>query len=199
MSRPQTRTDDEILAAARTIYLERGPTAPMSAIAAAVGLSQPALSHRFGSRDALLVRALVPTSVPGWLQRLAEPIPDHDARGQLQRLAAEGLQVMAEAVPCLATIRASAIDVAALFPGVVPPHARVLQAVIDWFRRAAGCGGIAPGDPTARATVFLGTRQAHALHAWVSRAPLDRAAAEQAAIGLVDAMWQGLRPGSGVG
>ena len=60
MARPRTVSDEDVLAAARKVFLARGPGAPVSDIAARVGLSQPALFRRFGDKNEILRRALEP-------------------------------------------------------------------------------------------------------------------------------------------
>ena len=81
MVRPRKHTDAAILAVARAVFIEHGPAVAMSVIAERIGITQPALSRRFGSKEALMVRALVPEPIDAWVAALdagpdARPLPD---------------------------------------------------------------------------------------------------------------------------
>lgn len=188
MPRPRKWEDDEILAAARQVFLDKGPRASLRTVAASIGMSQPALSQRFGSRDALLLRALTPVEVPAWLAAL-EAAPVADARATLVALGRQGLAVLEEALPCLLTLRMSEVDVVEV-AGLDAPHLIVEQAVTAWFARAAEAGAIAPGDPAARAMAFIGTLQAYALRRWVAGVPTSVSDVDA----LIDVLWRGIAP-----
>ena len=70
MARPRKHTDEELLAVARAVFIAHGPAVSMSVIAEQVGLSQPALSKRFGSKETLMVRALLPEPIDAWADML---------------------------------------------------------------------------------------------------------------------------------
>ena len=58
MARRPTLSDDEILRRARPVFVERGYAVRTREVAAAVGLSWPALVLRFGGKQALFRRAI---------------------------------------------------------------------------------------------------------------------------------------------
>ena len=64
MVRPRQFTDEQILASARKSLLEHGPGVSTAKIAKAVGMSQAALFKRFGSKEDLLIAALMPPHLP---------------------------------------------------------------------------------------------------------------------------------------
>jgi len=192
MPRPQTKSDDEILSAAREVLLERGPSASLTAIARAVGLSQPAISQRFGSREALVLRALTPRRLSRWLAAVRVAPADGDARETLLLLGTEALEVLREAVPCLLTLRVSRVDIPPLAGDGPAPHEAVEAAVVGWFAKAADAGALSPGNAEARATAFIGALQAHAMRDWISNGPELPAAT--VARSLVDVLWTGLAP-----
>jgi AcrR family transcriptional regulator len=169
----------------------------MTAVAEAAGISQPALSQRFGSRQQLMLRALVPVGVPDWVAAIRRAPVEGDARATLRTLGEQGLAVLDEAVPCLLVLRAADLQLDDLLPAGAPaPHDVVAEAIVDWFTRAADAGSLSPGDAEARATAFVGTLQADAMRRWVAResAPADDARRRTAAV-LVDALWSGWAPG----
>ena len=60
MPRPKTISDVDVLAAAREVFLNRGPNVSTVEIAKRVGLSQPALFQRFGDKASLFLKAMTP-------------------------------------------------------------------------------------------------------------------------------------------
>jgi AcrR family transcriptional regulator len=58
MGRPKTISDDAVLRIARNVFREHGHTATTREIAQAVGISEPILYRRFGSKDALFFAAM---------------------------------------------------------------------------------------------------------------------------------------------
>ena len=85
MARRPTLTNEEILARARSVFVERGYGARTRQVAAAVGLTWGAIALRFGSKQALFTQAMAaPAREPGepaCEQRAAPDLP-----GLLQRL-----------------------------------------------------------------------------------------------------------------
>jgi AcrR family transcriptional regulator len=58
MGRPKTISDDMVLRIARDVFREHGHTATTREVAQAVGISEPILYRRFGSKDALFFAAM---------------------------------------------------------------------------------------------------------------------------------------------
>jgi AcrR family transcriptional regulator len=58
MARTQTMSDEEIVARSRPVFVEWGFAARTKQVAAAVGLTWGAIALRFGSKQALFVRAM---------------------------------------------------------------------------------------------------------------------------------------------
>lgn len=85
MARRPTLTDEEILARARSVFVERGYGARTKQIAAAVGLTWGAIALRFGDKRALFTHAMGgPVCSPGDLER--EQAASADLPGMLERL-----------------------------------------------------------------------------------------------------------------
>lgn len=64
MTRRAHLTDDEIVARARSVFVDRGYAARTQQIAAAVGLTWGAIALRFGNKDALFACAMAGPDVP---------------------------------------------------------------------------------------------------------------------------------------
>ncbi len=65
MGRPKRVSDDELLAAARGVFLSAGVRASTKVIARAVGLSEAAIFQRFKTKDELFFAAMIPALQDG--------------------------------------------------------------------------------------------------------------------------------------
>jgi AcrR family transcriptional regulator len=74
MARPHMISDEEILARARTVFLERGFGARTTLLSAAVGLTWGAIAMRFESKRGLFVRAMA--APPDALDKLAADLAE---------------------------------------------------------------------------------------------------------------------------
>jgi AcrR family transcriptional regulator len=83
MARQPVLSDEDILARARLVFVERGYAARTQQIAAAVGLTWGAIALRFGSKRALFTQAMAGPAEPA-----CEQEGRADLRGQLVRLRA---------------------------------------------------------------------------------------------------------------
>lgn len=150
------------------MFVEMGPAAPMSAIAKRLGVSQPALSQRFGSKRQLLLRAFVPRNLPAWLARLEAGPDDRPIEAQLREGAVQAMAVLAEAVPAMITLRLAGLELLGGAGGAPLPHVHVRKLVTAFFARCSKRGllrtSAAAGDV---ATVFIGALQAQVLSDYV--------------------------------
>jgi AcrR family transcriptional regulator len=162
MARPRTQSDEAILSATRATLRERGPAAPISAIAKRAGLSAPAILGRFGSRAALVQAALAPPSSALALAALhAEPRADAFDDQLLAALMALG-QWSRQALPRLLLLRMSAPSQRPR--GLSADHGPRLRPTLTiWLARAQARGLVVRGDPQALAATVLHTLQGHTL------------------------------------
>lgn len=196
MARPRKHEDDEILDVARAVFLEHGPAASLQLVADQVGLSQPALFKRFGTKEALLLRALTPSTRMPWVERLAAGPDDRPLPEQLLEIGRGAMAFFATSVPCLLTLRASGLDLRELLGA---DHAsgplRVRRAVEGFFAAARARGLIRHAAPDRVATALIGSLQARALFAHVHGEPLDDAEIEAHTAAVIDLLWTGIAPG----
>ncbi len=137
MARPRLVSDEEILTAARAVFLEHGTGASTQLVADEVGLSQPALFKRLGKKLDLVVAALAPRDYPEWVAR-AEAGPDErDAVVQLRELLVGINEFLTVFAPCFATLMSSGLPVHEMMrkwkgPSPVLAH----RALKGWLERA---------------------------------------------------------------
>jgi AcrR family transcriptional regulator len=167
VGRPQKISDEEIARAARETFVEHGPRASVGAVAARLGVSQAALFHRAGSKEALMRMALAP-QVPRTLAELrAGPAPGVPIADQLASILGELARFFRELVPSLVILRAAGV---ALDEGGEPPPLVLRKALASWLRRAAERGDVDVPDPAAAAEALLGALEARGFNAHVGGA-----------------------------
>lgn len=195
MARPQAVSDDDILQAAREVFLEQGPAASTTAIAERLGVSQATLFKRFGTKDGLMLAALMPPAEPPFLPLLSEGPKPGDLRPQLVEIARTMGRFMDHMVPCMAMLRASGMDpqdVLARHP--VPPPVLAHRALSAWFTRARERGQVRAVDPDAVAVALMGAIQARSFLRHITGGPDVGGSSESYATSLVELLWEGLRP-----
>jgi len=159
-----------VLARTRALLAEHGPAVPLSRIAAAVGLSAPALVRRFGSKEGLLFLALLPDGPPRWWTTLHAP-PPADPQPTLVRLLAELAEDFEAVGPALAALRTSGLAVDAVFPADHPGPPRAAREALARWLEAAGVQG--PADVLA--DLAAGAAEARGFFTWVGAPMVDDA------------------------
>jgi AcrR family transcriptional regulator len=125
-------SDVQLDQAARQTFLELGPSAPVADVARRLGVSQAALFHRVGSKEALMLRSLcpgVPEALAVWLR---PPSAGQPLAQQLQPVLSELLGFLRAAIPGLLVLRSGGVPLEkAMPPGPPPPVA--LRAALATF------------------------------------------------------------------
>lgn len=191
--RPRQVDDAEILAATRMCILRDGPGVSTAVVAQAVGLSQPALFKRFGTKDELWRQALLPTGPIAWIDA-AERGPDgRPGRDQVEDILRMLASFLDEFLPCFIALKTSGIDLHRVFEGhSEPPPVRGHRALTSWFTAARSRGLVRSDvDPTTVATLVMGTMQARVMLRHVFGIPTPTHGYVDEVLRLV---WPGLAP-----
>jgi len=100
VGRPRTKSDADLLSAARAAFIERGASASTRDIARRAGVSEAVLFQRFGTKAELLLAAMAPpahhVATSGATGRAGR-----DGRRRLSRLVRELVEYFREATPVL--------------------------------------------------------------------------------------------------
>ena len=157
MPRPRRVSDEQILAMARECVLEHGPQVALDVIAERLGVTAPALLRRFGSRQALMLRALVAAGDPEWVLRLDDGPDDRPLLEQLAELLGRMSAYFSEAIPCMSALRESGIgDHDVCGAHVAERPLRGLEALARWLERAGARGLVREAEAESAATALLG-------------------------------------------
>jgi AcrR family transcriptional regulator len=194
MSRPRQITDEQLFKTARAVFVEHGAQAPTSLIADELGISQAAIFKRVGSKEQLLLRALLPGDAPGWAGLCDEGPDNSPLRDQLIEIGNEITTFFSQMVPCLAVLRSALGDALDdIMSRDVPPPVRGTAALTNWFRRAQKQGRIDDHvDCGVLASAFLGGLHHSEFIAYVGGGHIERKPPEVLVPALVDTLLAGI-------
>lgn len=167
MPRPQSVTDAQIKQAAREVFLEHGPAAPVSLIARRLGVSHAAVFSRAGSKEKLMLDALSPER-PRASEWLEQPPPDEGAEARLIEILLDLFEFLARVVPGLVVIRAAGLSMDDLpSSGGPPPPVALRHGLSGWLAAAARAGTLIVDDPAWLAEGLLGAMEARCFNAYL--------------------------------
>lgn len=195
MARPRGVEDEELLAIARAIFMERGVDAPASAVARAAGVSEATLFKRFQSKDRMLALAMRLPDVEALRAEILAPMAVGEERAHIERCALQMIGFFRVMLPRMLALYAAGPSgfEAGCLPGCdgEPPPRRVLLALTSQLELCAARGVLGDAQPELVARVLIGS-----VHNFVffEHLGITSEAAPDAASyvrGLVDLVWYG--------
>ncbi len=159
MARPQTVSNEEILATMRRHVLAHGPSVSLDLVAQALKISTPGVLKRFGTRRSLMIAALLPPMPPPWIQSLDVQLSKPALRKQLIGVFRGIQSYMAEVMPCILALSESGISTVELFAGGPSLPELSTNALTVWFSNAKERRVINCEFPSVVATAVLGAFQ----------------------------------------
>jgi AcrR family transcriptional regulator len=169
MGRRRQVSDRQISAAAREVFLDRGPKAPVAMVAKKLGVSTATLFQRTGSKQQLMLMALQPegSSAVTDLERGLQPgVP---VREQLHHVMMEINDYLGSVISASLTLRAARIE--AELPEPTPSRVRAMLSA--WLTQATTAELLVVRDPRTTADVLIGTLEARHIHAYMQQLQLS--------------------------
>jgi AcrR family transcriptional regulator len=166
MARPRQVTDEQILDAARAVFVERGPGVPVAQVARRLGVTQAALFQRLGSKEQLLAAAFAAAAPPALRTFALGPAAGRPVTEQLVELLAGLAGFFARVLPGLVVLRAAGLPTHRTRRGQLPPPLAIRAALAGWLRRARP----ELPDPEAVSEALLGALEARAFNRHVGGA-----------------------------
>jgi AcrR family transcriptional regulator len=189
MARPSTISSEQILDAARAVFLEHGfGNASTVEIARQAGVSEGSIFNRFPTKEALF-EAAMDKGVPPPL-RLGRYVGQGDIRTNLVTITVQSIAFLSELLP---SIMLSWSERERAHGSATCNRPReILAALTDFFSKEAELGRVS-GDPRIAARIFMGGVWNYCSLRTVAN---DRSMSPGTfARGLVDGMWNGIAPG----
>ena len=195
MVRPRRFTDAELLKVARSCFLQHGPAVSTARIAEEAGVSQATLFKRFGTKDQLMLQALLPSVDQGIWDALHAPL---DARPIFEQIIEKGDLMVAffnQMQPCFAMLRAhSSVVLDDMAKRGTAPPMGALRALQTFFDAAVAAGRMKPTHTESLALAWLGALRNRAF--WNHTMPSTEMARtdHEYVRDLTELLWRGLAP-----
>jgi AcrR family transcriptional regulator len=158
MPRPQSFTDEQLLAAAREVFLERGILATTAEVAARAGVAEGTLFYRFKTKTALFQGAMkADMEEPRWFSMLTALRDGPELDATLLALGREILAHFRKAVPLLMMQWSNAPRSDAPAPPREHVPARGVSLLAGFFEAQVRAGRLGPTNCEVAARIFLGS------------------------------------------
>jgi len=196
MARPVSIKDEDLLAAARAVFQERGIRATSSEVAERAGVSEGILFKRFRSKEMLFRSAMqAQTCDSDWVRELPNRAGQGDPRANLVELTSNLLEMFRRILPLIVMSLSNPEDhIGDLAKGESPPF-RVLRSLMAYLAAESTLGRIAPIDVEILARCLMGTVQNYVFFEAMLRARGEEPTpADTFVRRLVDSLWSGIAP-----
>ncbi len=168
MARPRTIDDDQILDAARAVFLADGRGAPTSAVAQRAGVSEGTIFKRFGSKDGLFFAAMAvpdPTEVVALARR---PVAVGQERARFEALGLALVGFFRDVLPRMMCSRLHPhFSPELMLQGETPPPAQVIGALTELVERCVATGSMRTDSPEVVARALVGTMHNYVFLEWM--------------------------------
>jgi AcrR family transcriptional regulator len=194
MSRPTTITDEQILEAARTVFLSQGYTAQTSKIARAAGISEGTIFKRFPTKEALFSAALDLHLDAGWHSLARDLISEWRGLDGLTVLFEELLSYFADLLPRIMTVFGSCIrSEIPVWDKATSPRQRDLEVLRALIQAQVDAGRVRNVDPEDVANLIMGAMVHHVIASLELRQPLQTVDIRRIARSNLDLIWTGIK------
>lgn len=197
MARHTTITDEQILDAARDVFLENGYNGRTAEIAERAGVSQGTIFKRFPTKEALFLAALEIKYPPDWYPILDEAPAPGEMREYLVRLAIGIVSHFVLNIPRTIALAGKG----KILPSVNPLRdlpeplpLRDLRRIKAMLDREIALDHIAPCDTARLSEVLLGSLAHHPMLSRLTNREMNIEKAREYAEGFVDLLWFGIKP-----
>jgi AcrR family transcriptional regulator len=168
MARPKQVSDEELIATARQVFLEKGPAVSVGVIAKRLKVSSASIFHRVNTKNNLLIKALVPAEPPELLQLQRGPVRDIPVDEQLVEILTGLNSYFATAVAALFMLFSAGVRMRATkIRGKSkddPMQLRLRAALTQWLARSQA---VPASTAQAAADTILGAIEARYIHVYL--------------------------------
>src|SRR4051812_22089390 len=133
MARPRLITDEQILTTMRACVLERGAMVSLDVVAERLGVTSPALLKRFGNRQELMLKALLPPESPAWMAEFDRGPDDRPLESQLAEHFDRIWAFFEDVIPCVSALRESGVPHEKMFEGKRNQPVHSIRAISRWL------------------------------------------------------------------
>ena len=196
MARPAHITDEQILDAAREVFLEKGIQATTAEVAKRAGVAEGSIFKRFKTKHELFIAAMH-LDEPDWMAFVGKRVGKGDPRQNLIDLGIEILQFFRQLMPLMMMGWANPgpSGIPTVLEGPNPPPLLAIKRLAGFFEAEMRAHRFRRHDPEVVARAFLGGLQNYVFFELILKAhnelPLPP---EMHVRGVVSLLWNGLAP-----
>jgi AcrR family transcriptional regulator len=188
MARTPSITDEQILEAARQVFLEQGFNAPATEIATRAGISSGSIFKRYPTKEDLFFAAMNCESQ--WAGGLSSLVGHGDLKVNLEAISHAVLSFAREMLP-RSMLSWSLRHYAHQNKGQEPSVARDIRLLSEFLQAERELGRLRPSlDPQVTATTLVGTIMSYGMLEVISGQQNDDP--EEFIKTLIDTLWKGL-------
>jgi AcrR family transcriptional regulator len=192
MARTATITDQQIIEAAREVFLEFGFGAPSSEIARRAGVSEGTIFKRFRTKEDLFIAAVGLPDGEMWFEKAETLIGQGDLRQNLIELSLEMFNAAREVMPRIFMVISRGNAPMNHPNGTDSPMNRAMDTLTRLFAAEIRLGRMRQINPEIAALMLLGALMHRVqLEVMFSRAVIDPS---DLVTDVIDAFWQGIEP-----
>ena len=196
MTRPRTISDEEILQAAREVFLEQGPAGATTEIARRAGISEGTIFRRFATKQKLFLAAIGITGAEDWSEGVEDMAGKGTVEANLTRLACAMIEFFRVLVPRVMVMHNRGMNrpPAAFFHGPDSPVRRNLERVIGYLEEEQRLERIRQSDAEITVRILSASCWNYAFHEAMEAQVFSPMEADAFAEQLVRTLWAGLAP-----
>ncbi|RCJ34577.1 TetR family transcriptional regulator [Nostoc punctiforme NIES-2108] len=205
MARIPRITNQQILEAARQVFLQQGFGASTLEIAHQAGISEASIFKRFSTKEELFFAAMGIPEKPQWVSELESLCGKGDLKENLIKVCLQIMEFHREVLPLIVMLRSRG-NALPEFGGKEPRPMQDVKALTAFLEREINQDRLRPCDPQTVAHILLGSLMNYVFVEQISsqvsipttELPLnsgDRATEVSTFVqNLVDIVWQGIAP-----
>jgi AcrR family transcriptional regulator len=195
VARPTTITNEQILLAARLVFLEKGIRGTTAEVARRAGIAEGSIFKRFKTKEELFCAAMSEDGVPPFMALLERRAPDEDLRKTLLAVGLEMIEFFRNILPAVMMSWSNAGAIPLHLRGPNPPPVRTVRAIAEFFQQEIRAGRIAKTDPEVLARLFLGSVQNYVFFELIAREGTRALMSERVYLRrVIQVLWDGVSP-----
>lgn len=194
MARTPKITNQQILEAAREIFLQQGFGASTIEIAQRAGISEASIFKRFSTKEELFFASMGIPEKPLWMQELESLSGKGDVKENLIQVCLDILEFYREIMPRLMMLQTRGKALPSMAIKLESKSIRDVKVLTAFLEQEIEQERLRSGDPKTMALILLGSLMNYVFREQINPERAITTAAPIFVQGLVEILWQGIAP-----
>jgi AcrR family transcriptional regulator len=198
MSRPISISDDQILEAARVVFVRNGISATTKEIARQAGVAEGSIFRRFSTKEALFAAAVMNPRPPIWVRELDHLVGQGEPRENLIHITLGMMRFLQEMLPLVMVGWSSSSVQSAGQPldnsREEPPGVRDRRLLTQYLQKEMDMGRLRACNAEAVARMLFGVCLNFVMDRLILRQAISQEEINTFVEGVAVAMWEGICP-----